>query len=679
MARDSYLDGYISRTPDTDRLWSIGLGVGVGGLVAAGVAHMLWPAGSSLTAHALYIWSDGPAAWVAWIQAHGLTLRAATALIPAGLAGIASAGWISWIMRPQRRRSLIRHISGPQLAADREAEKIGRRLGRKEGAPGVRIHPGVPLPLARETKHLIYAGTTGSGKTQGFMHLLREISKRNPGARIMIHDTKGDYIESSPAEGLAIIGPTDARSVPWDIAADIRTELDAELIASVTIPETKEPFWSSMSRLVFVGMILHCMQSHGQRWGWPHLAALLVLPHEQLQQILIEAHPVIGNRLPPGKTAEGVLATVTASLSWIRHLAKAWPRSVGAFSVTRWVLGRSKWRTIIMQHYDESATLAQPLISAIVSLAVRRLLSLPDSKTREVWFLLDELPALPRLGALLPLLQRGRSKGGRVVIAYQSYTDIIDRYSEATTKTIESLCSASVFFRVPSGDTADHISDLIDETEDEVPQPTTQQQGDTSITMQTRAVPLVRPADVSGLPEPEVVGGVPGYLVVSGWSHVLRLTWPFVDVPKLRTSHKPAGWFAGIDLSPAAAAAEVAAARRRAAERVAQAEHDQILPIIEQHAPAPAPAHDPEPAHDEPGADAATQTATEVIAHAVPVVEPALLAADLIEAVAPVVTPAPAADLLPAPAPAPTSARKSKKKRLAERMLASIGQQEHDL
>jgi len=676
VAHDSYLDGYISRDPDSDRLWSLGLGAAVGGLAAVGVAHALWPAGSSIATHASYIWSDGPAAWVAWLTTHDLALRAAVALVPAGLVGIVSAGWVAWVMRPQRRRSLIRHIRGPQLADGRRAEIIGQRLARAEGPAGVHIHPGVPLPLARETQHAIYAGTTGSGKTQGFMQLLNEIRARTPDARIMIHDTKGDYTESAPTGGgVALIGPTDARSVPWDIASDIRTELDAELVAGVVVQDTQDPFWSIAARLVFVGMCLHCIRIYGRDWGWPELAALLTLPADEQQRVLTEAHPIIGMRLVPGKTTDSILITAVAYLSWIRHLAAAWPRSRGAFSVTRWAAGKSRWRTIIFQHRDDAASLAQPLIGAIVSLASRRLLSLPDSKRREVWLLLDEFAALPRLDALPPLLERGRSKGVRVVLAYQTYSQVITRYGREMTETIEALCGASVFFRVPTGGTARHISEQIGETEDEVPQPTTQQQGDTSITMQRRTEPLVRPEEVSGLPQPQAEGGVPGYLVVSGWSHVLRLTWPFVDVPRLRAPYKPARWSIGIDLTAAAAQAEIAAAHRRAAERAAQAEQGQILPIIE-HQPQPAHGTEPEAQHDEPGAEASMQAITETIAHAAPAIAPVLMAADLIETVAPASDPAPAADPLPVPAAAPL--RKSKKRRLAERMLAGLSE-EHDL
>lgn len=688
MARDSYLDGFISRTAYTDWLWGIAVGLAAGAVVASAVAaglwHEIWPGGdlSMLRDHALYVWSDGLPAWAAWIYSRGYALHATMIFIPASLAGLSVAGGITWVMWPKRRRVLVKHIRGPILAYWHPAEKIGRRLAKTEGVPGVRLHPGFPLPLARETQHIIYTGTTGSGKTQGIMRLLNAIRTRDPGARIMIHDTKGDYIQSAPRG--VLIGPTDARGVAWDIAADISSDLDAELVASVTILETKDPFWSSAARLVLTGMLLHCRQTHGQNWTWAHLAALLDLPSAELQQVLIDAHPVIGRRLDPSKTTDSIMMTVVASLSWIRHLAAAWPDGSRAISVSAWVAGTTRAKTIIFQHYDESASLARPIIAAMVSLAARRLLSLQDDAEREVWLLLDELPALPRIDALPALLERGRSKGVRVVLAYQSYSQLIDVYGRETTQTIESLCGTSIFFRSPAGETADHISELIGETEDEVPTPTTQHtqdgRGSVSHAMQRRTEPLVRPEEISSLPQPAAEGGVPGYLVVSGWTHVLRLTWPFIAVEKRRVAHQPAAWTTGGGGPPpgdvGGEPVPVPVPGPAPDLPPAQTQEPDIDPDdLLRDAVAADAAHEPEPIDPDDLADAVeaeTLAAGAAVGGlAADTIDPALLAIDVADAVESVMPadPAPAEPVLLA---APAAPRKSKKQRLAERLRSGL-------
>lgn len=688
MARDSYLDGFISRTAYTDWLWGLTAGVIVGTAVAAAVTvglwREIWPDGdvALLKSNALYIWSEGVGPWWAWAIANGHGWRAAAIVVPAALAWLIVVCGLTWIMWPKRRRVLVKHIRGPILVAGRAAEKIGRRLAKAEGPAGVCLHPGFPLPLARETQHIIYTGTTGSGKTQGIMRLLSEIRERNPDARMMIHDTKGDYIQSAPRG--VLIGPTDARGGAWHIADDVQTDLDAELVASVVISETKDPFWSSSARLVLTGMLMHCMQMHGQKWGWPHLASLLDLPADELQQVLIDAHPVIGRRLEPGKTTDSILITVIASLSWIRHLAAAWPDGSKGISVSRWVAGTSRAKKIIFQHYDESASLARPVIAAMVSLAARRLLSLPDDHGREVWLLLDELPALPRIDALPALLERGRSKGVRVVLAYQSYSQLIDVYGRETTQTIESLCGTSIFFRSPAGETADHISELIGETEDEVPTPTTQHtqdgRGSVSHAMQRRTEPLVRPEEISSLPQPAAEGGVPGYLVVSGWTHVLRLTWPFIAVEKRRVAHQPAAWTTGGGGPPpgdvGGEPVPVPVPGPAPDLPPAQTQEPDIDPDdLLRDAVAADAAHEPEPIDPDDLADAVeaeTLAAGAAVGGlAADTIDPALLAIDVADAVESVMPadPAPAEPVLLA---APAAPRKSKKQRLAERLRSGL-------
>ena len=431
---------------------------------------------------------------------------------------------------------------------------------------------------------------------------------------------------------------------------------------------------------------MHCQKTYGNEWGWERLAALLDLPADELQQVLIAAHPVIGQRLDPGKTADSIMMTVVASLSWIRHLARAWPDGSKGVSIARWVAGTSRAKTIIFQHYDESASLARPVIAAMVSLAARRLLSLPDDSDREVWLLLDELPALPRIDALPALLERGRSKGVRVVLAYQSYSQLIDVYGRETTQTVESLCGTSVFFRSPGGETADHISDLIGETEDEVPTPTTQHtqdgRGSTSISMQRRAEPLVRAEEISGLPQPQAEGGVPGYLVVSGWSHVLRLTWPFVSVEKIRAAHAPAAWVSGsggvVDVEPET---------EQVPEQVhTQAQEPDIDPddllrgavpadAVHGHEPEQEPDIDPDTLGDATQADAMASGAVPV-SLGPDVIDPIALATDIADVVGDALPESGPTE--PVPLAAPAAPRKTKKQRLAERLRSGLDTADKD-
>jgi type IV secretory pathway TraG/TraD family ATPase VirD4 len=95
----------------------------------------------------------------------------------------------------------------------------------------------------------------------------------------------------------------------------------------------------------------------------------------------------------------------------------------------------------------------------LIDLIIKRLLSMPDELNREVFFLLDEVASLNMLPALLKGLTKGRSKGGRIILATQDPFQLQRRYGEDGVHIIESSCGNRVTFSV-SGKTAEREADL---------------------------------------------------------------------------------------------------------------------------------------------------------------------------------------------------------------------------
>lgn len=634
------LDRYISKDPAADMLWSAGLGTAVGGLVAGAVAHALWPAGSSLSAHALYIYDAGPAAWAAWLQTHDLALRAASSLIPAGIAGITAGIGAAWVTWPRRLRSRVRHIRGPRLISDpAAAAQEGARLSAAEGAEGeqgVAIHPGIRLPLAREMQHILMFGGSGSGKTQVLWTLINDALSR--GDKIIIHDTKLDFSAGINAPGgMMIFAPGDARGAPWNIAEDITSMLDAKLVAQICIPDAggENNFFSGTARLVFVGMIRHCVKKFGRGgWGWRDLAALLELSMSDLNQLLIAAYPLIGTKLGDGKTAESVLLTAIERLDFIPLLAAAWPSVRGGFSVRRWLAGKAG-QALVMQNISEFAPLNERLIPAVVELFAARVLSMPDSRARRIWLILDEMSALPKIPRLLDILDRGRSKGVRCVLTAQSVYQYHHRYGSDLTATIDDNCSTKFYLRTSGREGAEYLSASLGEIETDEPTMSVQSDGGRSTSTHRVKRVAVATEEITGLPQASLRGGLFGYLNVAGWNAVLRLHWPVVPAPTPREHFVPAAWTTGIDVSTDDAARK-SAEQLRDAKREAQQSQEQPPHIIEQRAEAP----QPDPAReqiDEPAAEAGTEAITEtaaVVAAAAAVDPVVSLAAHTLDAIA---------------------------------------------
>ena len=87
-----------------------------------------------------------------------------------------------------------------------------------------------------ETQHMMITGTTGSGKTNCFHHLLPQI--RTLGQRALIVDTTGEFVSRYYREGKDIIlNPLDARSESWSPWVECTEDYHFEELASNLIPQ----------------------------------------------------------------------------------------------------------------------------------------------------------------------------------------------------------------------------------------------------------------------------------------------------------------------------------------------------------------------------------------------------------------------------------------------------------
>ena len=67
---------------------------------------------------------------------------------------------------------------------------------------------------------------------------------------------------------------------------------------------------------------------------------------------------------------------------------------------------------IYVTNYADIRDTLKPILTLFIDLLGRKLLSLADSHTRRVFFMLDEVNTLQKMSTLLDLLTLSRSKGG---------------------------------------------------------------------------------------------------------------------------------------------------------------------------------------------------------------------------------------------------------------------------
>ena len=344
-----------------------------------------------------------------------------------------------------------------------DAQDHRRRLSRALRGQGALRLAGVPVPPEDETKHFKLIGTTGTGKSTAIRELVHGALTR--GDRAVIADPDGGYLARfyDPTKGDVILNPFDARSLRWDLFAEIRAVYDVEQLARSLIPdqEGSERTWRGYARTFFTAVT---RQAHaaGVR-DTAELYRLLTAASTEELRLLVGGTPAqpfleAGNERMFG-SIRSVTGVGVAALEYVQM------QRADAFSVRDWV-DQGKGVLFLPYQADQIAAL-RSVIATWMRLAIFQAMSAGEGDQR-LWFVVDELDALGAIDGLKDALARLRKFGGRCVLGFQSIAQVSSTYGDGEAKTIVENCGNSLILRCSAsegGGTARFASQLIGERE----------------------------------------------------------------------------------------------------------------------------------------------------------------------------------------------------------------------
>ena len=136
-----------------------------------------------------------------------------------------------------KRGSREKHIKGDCLESEKAQRSLFLSRRREVSIAQVRLPQGV------ECGHMIFHGTTGTGKSTAIKALLDQIRLR--GERAIIYDKSCHYVEEFYQPSDVLLNPLDARSSPWQVWAECRDAADFDSLAAAQIPmpsSSHDPF-----------------------------------------------------------------------------------------------------------------------------------------------------------------------------------------------------------------------------------------------------------------------------------------------------------------------------------------------------------------------------------------------------------------------------------------------------
>lgn len=467
--------------------------------------------------------------------------------VPGAVVGLAVGTWL--FSRALRPVTGIKHVMGPELLRGQDALLACR--GR--GNPGdLLLHPSLPLEREAWTRSVLVVGGVGSGKTQIIEPVVEQIAER--GLRALVLDTKGDYTSHFPRA--AILSPWDARTCYWDIAADVCTVADAQALAAALVPPSSgtNRHWDDSSRAIMTGVIVALQKACGDGWGWGTFSRALAAGYNPLREMLQEAYPeavaLLGEGTSSGTATSSALASLAGHTQVVHNLARAWgdgevPGRSGPMerlSLKAWARGKSP-RSMILLHAGADSALSRAWLSAAFAVAGQTLLSLPDSRHRLSFLVLDEMTAV-RLH-LDGLIERGRSKGVCCIAGFQDLAQVAQVYGEHTARALPAMVGTQVICRVAPGETRERVSKWLGQRRVLVRTHTRTSAaggGSEAHGAHEEMRPVVAATELSELGPRRTKKGFVIEAIVARGGDVLLLAWPGREWKKRRRPRVPARW-----------------------------------------------------------------------------------------------------------------------------------------
>jgi type IV secretion system protein VirD4 len=307
---------------------------------------------------------------------------------------------------------------------------------------------------------------------------------------VVCFDTKGD-LYATCGKRRAAMGQRVIRLAPFNVGADRLNPLDmipanspmlvdhARAMAEALVVRQgteHDPHWNDKAAFVICALlVLVLMRFEGEERSLNSVQEiasdpeLLAAAADKLREIGgIPAR--LGNQLKAlfdkeqagtlSKEGAGVLSTVARHLSFLDSELAAKCVARSTFDPATALLKRRA--TLFIQICPDQLEAQKGLLRCWTSTLVRLIGSAGDERKGEVLFLCDEASALGSLSALEEALVRGRSAGVRLLLAYQSDSQVRAAFKDKPTLLYDN-CATQIYLGASSIETAERISKSLGE------------------------------------------------------------------------------------------------------------------------------------------------------------------------------------------------------------------------
>lgn len=353
-----------------------------------------------------------------------------------------------------------------------------------------------PIPPANEALHIAIAASTGAGKSVALRGLLADIRER--GDRAIVIDNGGEFGAEYGARGDLVLSPFDKRSLGWDLVNEIREPHDWMRMARSVVPDGagSERAWHEMAQKLLANL---GMNTHVDN------AELLNIATNYSPEAL---QPLLAGTSSSVLTQEGGERLLTNIRSVFGTVLQCWQfMRGGGFSLREYMQSNDP-RWLWVPFKDTELGVSRDLIACWMDILVSAGLERAEGG-QNTWIIIDELDTLGELASLIAATTKLRKRNVRVVVAFQSYSQLVHTYGKDRASTLLNCFSNKLILRSVDGETAEKLARELGERERWKESSASQGQS-ASATSSLQREQAVMPSQIQNLPD------LQGYINLAG-------------------------------------------------------------------------------------------------------------------------------------------------------------------
>lgn len=332
----------------------------------------------------------------------------------------------------------------------------------------------IPVDANLLSRHMVLLGGIGTGKTNAFNQIIRQLRESMTNEDIMIiFDTKGDFYHEFYRPGDIVISNDDTAtgsndSDYWNIFNEI--ELDEHMEENIVeiskslfhqkLEKTNQPFFPNAAKDLFTAILTHFTRNKDLQANNKALRTFLdASPTAAIREMLNQHDDlksmvsyIFDDRSPQ---TQGVISELQ-QLS--REIFLGNFKKEGTLSMRNIV--RSKGGKFVFIEYDLGiGNMLSPIYSLLFDLAIKEALCRKKSEG-SVYFITDEFSLIPNLQHVDDAVNFGRSLGVKFMIGIQNIDQVYENYGENRARSLLSGFLTSICFRVNDGKSKEYIKEL---------------------------------------------------------------------------------------------------------------------------------------------------------------------------------------------------------------------------